>query len=271
MLLTVGIRENDAAGGKRIIDVGGDAAIPDDIAVSVILLHHDDDMGVGWIGNSLRTGQQKGQKGNRSRELPQECHRRYIRKIYYALHSVFLPFDEKMTSSIAPESPEASHLISEPVALTEKETSSPLRIAVIADTHDRFPESVARDIASADEIWHLGDVCRISTLEKVEKLGPPLLVVRGNNDFFQTWPMEVTLERQGRSFRLIHIPPAPAKLGISDVLLHGHTHIPRDEVIGGVRVLNPGAVGKANKGSPPSYGWLTLTPENRVLWEIVLI
>ena len=46
-------------------------------------------------------------------------------------------------------------------------SASPLRIAVIADTHDRFPESVARDIATANEIWHLGDVCSSATLEQV--------------------------------------------------------------------------------------------------------
>ena len=271
MLLTVGIRENDAAGGKSIIDIGGDAAVPNDVAVSMILLHHDNNMGVGRIGNSLRTGQKEGQQGNRSEKLPTECFCRYIRKIEDEPHGIFVPFDQKMTSSIATGSPKASHLISEPVALTEKETSSPLRIAVIADTHDRFPESVALDIASADEIWHLGDVCRSATLEQVEKLGPPLLVVRGNNDFFQTWPMEVTLERRGTSFRLIHIPPTPSKLGTTDFLLHGHTHVPRDEVIGGIRILNPGAVGKANKGAPPSYGWLTIALNGTIDWKILLI
>ena len=176
-----------------------------------------------------------------------------------------------MTSLIATGSPEAPRLISETVALSEKETSSPLRIAVIADTHDRFPEFVARDIASADEIWHLGDVCRSATLEAVKRIGPPVLVVRGNNDFFQTWPMEVTLKRHGMSFRLIHIPPALTKLGTSDVLLHGHTHVPRDEVIGGIRVLNPGPVGKANKGAPPSYAWLSIAPDETIDWKIVLI
>ena len=150
-------------------------------------------------------------------------------------------------------------------------SASPLRIAVIADTHDRFPESVARDIATANEIWHLGDVCSSATLEQVEKLGPPLFVVRGNNDFFQTWPMEITLTRQGMSFRLIHIPPAPSKLGTTDFLLHGHTHIPRDETISEIRILNPGAVGKANKGSPPSYAWLTIAPDDTIDWKIVLI
>lgn len=146
-----------------------------------------------------------------------------------------------------------------------------LHIAVIADTHDRLPESVAVDIATADEIWHLGDVCRASTWEKIHQLGPPLTVVRGNNDFFQTWPLEVTLQRAGFSFRLIHIPPRPFKLGTSDVLLHGHTHVPRDEVVEGVRLLNPGSVGKPNKGAPPSYAWLHLEPDESVEWKVLRV
>ncbi|MCE9588438.1 MAG: metallophosphoesterase family protein [Verrucomicrobia bacterium] len=48
--------------------------------------------------------------------------------------------------------------------------------------------------------------------------------------------------------RLIHIPPKPTKLGSCDLLLHGHTHVPREEMIAGVRVLNPGTIGKANNG-----------------------
>jgi len=42
-----------------------------------------------------------------------------------------------------------------------------LHIAVIADAHDRFPQSVADAISAADEIWHLGDVCRATTLETI--------------------------------------------------------------------------------------------------------
>lgn len=144
-------------------------------------------------------------------------------------------------------------------------------IAVIADTHDRFPDSVAADIASADEIWHLGDVCRSATLELVRRLGPPVTVVKGNNDFFQPWPMEESLERGGLSFRLIHIPPRPAKITGSGFLLHGHTHVPRDERIGNVRVLNPGSVGKANKGAPRSYAWLRVGEDQDMDWQVVLI
>lgn len=147
----------------------------------------------------------------------------------------------------------------------------PLRIAVIADTHDRFPEGVANVIAGADEIWHLGDVCQRQTFEKIQQLGPPVTVVRGNNDLFQPWPMEVMVKRRHLKFRLIHIPPSPKKLGKCDILLHGHTHVPRDEMVHGVRILNPGAVGKANKGFPPSYAWLRISSGGDVAWEIILI
>jgi hypothetical protein len=144
-----------------------------------------------------------------------------------------------------------------------------LRIAVVADTHDFFPDSVAREIARADEIWHLGDVCRPAILERIQRLGPPVLVVRGNNDFLQPWPLELTLTRSRHTFRLIHIPPMLSKLGKSDFLLHGHTHVPRDEMIGGIRILNPGTLGKPNKGALPSYAWLTIHPEASISWEIV--
>jgi predicted phosphodiesterase len=35
-----------------------------------------------------------------------------------------------------------------------------MRIAVISDTHDHLPEGLAERFATADEIWHLGDVVR---------------------------------------------------------------------------------------------------------------
>jgi predicted phosphodiesterase len=40
-------------------------------------------------------------------------------------------------------------------------------------------------------------------------------------------------------------------------LLFGHTHVPHDEMIGGVRWYNPGSAGLANKGAPLSLALLT--------------
>ena len=42
-------------------------------------------------------------------------------------------------------------------------------------------------------------------------------------------------------------------------------------MIHGVRILNPGAVGKANKGAPRSYAWLELDEMGKINWRIILL
>ena len=53
------------------------------------------------------------------------------------------------------------------------------RIAVIADTHDRYPPGLPARLAAADEIWHLGDVCSPKIIAALEKIAP-VRIVRGN-------------------------------------------------------------------------------------------
>ena len=142
-----------------------------------------------------------------------------------------------------------------------------MRIAVIADTHNRYPRGLPSALKTADEIWHLGDVCEPSTLVEFEQLGAPLFVVQGNNDEYPRWPLSLNLEREGFRFHLIHIPPLRTPAGV-DVLLHGHTHVPLDARIDGVRWLNPGCISRPNRGSPPSYAWLTVTKKG-IDWKLV--
>ena len=54
-----------------------------------------------------------------------------------------------------------------------------MRIAVLADTHDRYPPGLPERLRGADEIWHLGDVCDPLVLVEFEQLGRPLRVVLG--------------------------------------------------------------------------------------------
>jgi len=144
-----------------------------------------------------------------------------------------------------------------------------MRIAVIADTHGKLPSSIPGDLRQADEIWHLGDFCDLKTLDAVRGIGPPVQAVLGNNDYGLDLPASARLKRGGKTFYLIHIPPR--KAGGADFLIHGHTHVPRDEMIGGTRFLNPGTIGKPNKGVPPSYAWLTIPPAGMIAWEVVLL
>lgn len=133
-----------------------------------------------------------------------------------------------------------------------------IRIAVIADTHDRVPAGLTDRLAGADEIWHLGDVCEPDTLAEFEALGKPVHVVLGNNEWHNLWPLELQLERAGHRFHLVHIPPRHVPAGAKFVL-HGHTHVPRDETDAlGVRWLNPGCITRPRDGSAAGFAWLTL-------------
>jgi uncharacterized protein len=147
--------------------------------------------------------------------------------------------------------------------------TKPLRIFVMADTHDRVPRNMSVLAQGADEIWHLGDVCSPAILETIEQIGPPVTVVRGNCDSNNEWPIIVDLVRGGLRFRLQHIPPERPPENV-DVVLHGHTHVPRNEKREGVLFLNPGCVTRPNQGSPASVAWLE-TRDGKVNWRLVAI
>ena len=142
-----------------------------------------------------------------------------------------------------------------------------MRILVLADTHNHLPPKLDTLAASVDEIWHLGDVVAPGLLESIRAIGPPVTIVRGNCDLNYEWPLVVDLERNGIRFRLIHIPPNRAPENI-DVLLHGHTHVPRDEVVRGVRFLNPGCVTRPNRGAPASAAHLEISERGELRWEL---
>jgi putative phosphoesterase len=143
-----------------------------------------------------------------------------------------------------------------------------MRIAVIADTHNRYPPRLPELLRGADEIWHLGDVCEPSTLDELTLPGIPLHVVLGNNDDNPAWPLILRLDRAGVRFHLEHIPPHRPPLDC-DVVLHGHTHVPRDQLQPGIRWLNPGCVSRPNRGAPPSFAWLTLRKNRAFDWKLV--
>ena len=145
-----------------------------------------------------------------------------------------------------------------------------IRILVIADTHNKLPRKIVDLAREADEIWHLGDVCEPTITDDLEGIGPPVTVVRGNCDWNSAWPPVVGLVRDGLRFRLQHIPPEPGELSEKDVdvVLHGHTHVPRNERRGGVLFLNPGCVTRPNQGAGPSVAWLEIV-NKKINWRLV--
>jgi uncharacterized protein len=142
-----------------------------------------------------------------------------------------------------------------------------MRIFVLADTHDRLPPKVIELAAGADEIWHLGDVCAEIILDELRSVGPPVTVVRGNCDSNYEWPLTVDLKRGGLKFRLQHIPPERPPTDC-DALLHGHTHVPRNEKRQGVLFLNPGCVTRPNRGAPRSVAELQIV-DAKIEWRLI--
>lgn len=145
-----------------------------------------------------------------------------------------------------------------------------MKIAVLADTHDKLPEHVVTAVSGADEIWHLGDVVAPSILERLKALQRPLRVVRGNCDNCPDWPFALSFELEGSRIMLVHAPPRRPPIEI-DLLLHGHTHVPRNEVVKGTRFLNPGCITRPNRGAPASYAWLELQSGAAPRWSLVLV
>ena len=145
-----------------------------------------------------------------------------------------------------------------------------MRIAVIADTHDRLPPHVVEAIRGADEIWHLGDVVEEFIVENLRTLGPKVRIVRGNCDSCLDWPLSEVFEIAGHRVCLEHVPSRNPPKG-TDLYLHGHTHVPRDETIGGTRFLNPGCITRPNRGAPASYAWLRFGKKGAIEWELVRV
>ncbi|HYY13655.1 MAG TPA: metallophosphoesterase family protein [Chthoniobacterales bacterium] len=141
------------------------------------------------------------------------------------------------------------------------------KVFVLADTHNKLPQKVVDLARSADEIWHLGDVCAEAILDELRAIGPPVTIVHGNCDSINEWPLVVDLMRDGLSFRLQHVPPTRPPEDV-DVVLHGHTHVPRNEKRGNVLFLNPGCVTRPNRGAPPSVAWLEIA-DGKVNWVVV--
>ena len=150
---------------------------------------------------------------------------------------------------------------------THQQSKSVRRIFVLADTHNRFPDSVKQMPKDAHEIWHLGDVCAEAILDELRPIGPRVTLVRGNCDSNFDWPLVVDLMRGGLKFRLQHVPPDQPPDDV-DVLLHGHTHVPQNERRENVLFLNPGCVTRPNRGAPPSVAWLEVA-DGKINWKLV--
>src|ERR1700736_5420862 len=132
-----------------------------------------------------------------------------------------------------------------------------MRVVVLADTHaprrwKSCPPRVAAQLRRADVILHAGDVCTAAVLDELAGYAP-VHVVRGNNDGpdVAAWgAAEVAeLDLDGVRVAMLHDSGQAAGRGNrtrrrfpgGDLVVFGHSHIPRAQSGDGVRVFNPGS------------------------------
>jgi putative phosphoesterase len=108
-------------------------------------------------------------------------------------------------------------------------------------------------LARADLILHAGDIARVSALEELRALGPPVAAVYGNADepvLREELPKELEVPAGGARIGMVHIPgPARgreerllARFPGCDAIVYGHTHVAQVERHhAGVWILNPGS------------------------------
>ena len=140
-------------------------------------------------------------------------------------------------------------------------------IGILSDTHDRVETTRAAvemlRVGGAEYYLHCGDVGSELVLDVLA--GLPSAFVFGNNDWdrrgLQRYAEHLRLrclgdagevELGGKSFCILHgddLRRMRVALDAQrfDYLLHGHTHVKRDERVGRTRVINPGALHRARE------------------------
>ncbi|MBX7246891.1 MAG: metallophosphatase family protein [Candidatus Sumerlaeaceae bacterium] len=129
-------------------------------------------------------------------------------------------------------------------------------IGVISDTHGYLNPKVYHHFAEVNYILHAGDVGKDSILDDLEEIAP-VHAVSGNVDFplIARRPLKFFSNIGGVSIGMTHghlLDPGDYNLSAVEmfaaekprIIIHGHSHVAKNEVLGETTILNPGAACK---------------------------
>ena len=137
-----------------------------------------------------------------------------------------------------------------------------LRVGIISDTHGLLrPEALAA-LEGVGHILHAGDIGGAEIIEQLQTIAP-VTFVEGNNDDGEGTTI-VRIRVGALRILLTHILPRPHQPDLrvlhslwespADLVVFGHSHLPHNEVIDGVRFFNPASAGPRRFDYPVSIG-----------------
>ena len=159
-----------------------------------------------------------------------------------------------------------------------------MRLLLMADTHvplraRDLPAPVWAAVDDADLVVHAGDWVTPDLLDRLEERAARLLGVWGNNDGAQLrerLPEVATAVVEGVRLGVVHeTGPSrgrEARMRAEhpdlDLLVFGHSHIPWDTSVDGLRLLNPGS--PTDRRRQPHCSYLTLTLMDGEVSDVIL-
>jgi uncharacterized protein len=148
-------------------------------------------------------------------------------------------------------------------------------IGVISDTHGLLRPEAMQALRGSQYIIHAGDVGAVVILDQLASIAP-VTAIRGNVDK-GAWARKLAetevVEVGGVSIYVLHdlaqLDLKPAAAGFN-VVISGHSHVPKQETRDGVLYFNPGSAGPRRFKLPVTIGRL-LVEGGDVRGEIISI
>ncbi|AZO14709.1 MAG: YfcE family phosphodiesterase [Mesorhizobium sp.] len=140
------------------------------------------------------------------------------------------------------------------------------RIGIISDTHGLLRPEAERRLAGVNHIIHGGDIGSPDVIAALQQIAP-VTAIRGNVDTAEwaaSYADRVLVRLAGRTFYVLHdlkaLQVSPAALGI-DMVVSGHSHVPKLKTVDGVLYLNPGSAGHRRFKLPITLATVDITPD----------
>jgi len=139
------------------------------------------------------------------------------------------------------------------------------RIGIISDTHGLLRPEAERALTGVDHIIHAGDIGRPEIVDALRRIAP-VTAIRGNVDsgeWAHEYPETTIVRLAGKSIYVLHdLKTLQVDPGADiDVIISGHSHVPKVDTVGGVLYLNPGSAGPRRFKLPITLATLEVTSE----------